>query len=82
VVQLAGVVVEGVVVEGAVVEVVSAVGAGPTDEIVPSDTESLPMSRSGPDDVMENPVTRPLMDVPEGSLPVTVCPIRFAAADV
>jgi hypothetical protein len=53
-----------------------------TEEICPSETESFPTSRIGPFEVTENPVTTPETGSPDASLPATVSPMRFAAAEV
>jgi hypothetical protein len=53
-----------------------------TDVISPSEIESLPTSSVGPFDVMAKPLTMPVTGRPDASLPETVSPIRFAAAEV
>jgi hypothetical protein len=61
---------------------VGAVVVSRTDVISPSEIESFPTSRVGPLEVIEKPLTTPVTGRPDASLPETVSPMRFAAADV
>jgi hypothetical protein len=53
-----------------------------TDEISPIEIESFPTSSVGPLDVIEKPLTTPVIGRPDSSLPETVSPMRLAAAEV